>query len=160
MYCTNCGAEISDNAVVCVKCGCDPAGNVKYCANCGAEAANGAVACVKCGCALSGSKNPVANGAESNRWLISLLLCIFLGTLGIHNFYVGNTKTGVWQLLITLLVCIPGYILSYVLGAFLIFPFFFVPVFFIGMFIWPLIDFIKILKGTFPDGKNGGYVTK
>ena len=22
MYCSNCGAEINDNAVVCVKCGC------------------------------------------------------------------------------------------------------------------------------------------
>ena len=156
MYCTNCGAELSDNAVVCVKCGCSPAGNGNYCGNCGAETAKGAVACVKCGCALGS----VANGKESNRWLVTLLLNIFLGTLGVHNFYVGNTKAGVWQLLITLVLCLPGYILSYVLGAFLIFPLFFVPVFFIGMFIWPLIDFIKILKGTFPDGKNGGYVTK
>ena len=47
MFCTNCGAEISDRAVVCVKCGCTPAGNGNYCSNCGTEAAKGAVACIK-----------------------------------------------------------------------------------------------------------------
>jgi len=32
-----------------------------------------------------------------------ILLGIFLGSLGIHNFYIGRTKQGVIQLLITLL---------------------------------------------------------
>ena len=32
-----------------------------------------------------------------------VLLGVFLGSLGIHNFYVGRTKQGVIQLLITVL---------------------------------------------------------
>ena len=36
---------------------------------------------------------------ENNKWLITLLLAIFLGGLGIHRFYVGKTGTGILWLL-------------------------------------------------------------
>src|SRR6266700_6973634 len=35
----------------------------------------------------------------SKDWLTTLLLCIFLGVLGVHRFYVGKAGTGVVQLL-------------------------------------------------------------
>lgn len=53
---------------------------------------------------------------------VALLLCLFLGALGIHRFYVGKIGTGVLQLL--------------TLG---------------GLGIWALIDLIMIIVQKFED---------
>lgn len=53
------------------------------------------------------------------------LLCFFLGTLGIHRFYVGKVGTGIAMIL--------------TLG---------------GLGVWTLVDFIMLLVGAFKD-KNG-----
>ena len=44
--------------------------------------------------------------------LAYILLAIFLGSLGIHSFYAGYTKTGLVQLLLTLLTVGFGGIIS------------------------------------------------
>ena len=64
------------------------------------------------------------NMSEKKR-LIALLLCFFVGCLGIHRFYVGKIGTGVLQLI--------------TLG---------------GLGIWALIDLIMIILGNFTD-KDG-----
>ena len=40
---------------------------------------------------------------EAKQRLIFILLGVFLGVFGIHNFYIGNTGRGIAQLLITIL---------------------------------------------------------
>lgn len=40
-----------------------------------------------------------AYGVQPKDWLTTLLLCIFLGYLGIHRFYTGHTVIGIVQLL-------------------------------------------------------------
>ena len=72
------------------------------------------------------------NKQLNQTWLIALL-CIFLGCLGIHRFYVGKTKTGVAMLLITLLTAGFG---SLITG------------------IWALVDSIMIASSQFTDGNK------
>ncbi len=95
-----------------------------YCSNCGAEINDNAVVCVKCGCAVNRPAPQSINGSSKD-WLVTMLLCFFLGYLGIHRFYVGKTGTGIAQLL----TC----------G---------------GCGIWALIDFITIIMGNFTDAEG------
>ncbi|MFN8775221.1 MAG: TM2 domain-containing protein [Flavobacteriales bacterium] len=71
------------------------------------------------------SASAVAGGGKS--WVTTLLLCFFLGGLGIHRFYLGYTWQGVVQLL--------------TLG---------------GLGIWVLIDFIRIITRSLKP-KSGDY---
>ena len=72
-----------------------------------------------------------------------ILLDIFGFHLGLHYFYAGHIGKGVLFLLL--------YWPSFILGIFL----FFVPwVVCVGLFVWAVVDFIKIVQGKFPDS-NG-----
>jgi TM2 domain-containing membrane protein YozV len=128
MYCRNCGNEVSEKAVMCVACGTPPKSGDKFCHNCKAESTHNATICMKCGVSLTGN-NPVTG--EGKDWLTTLLLCFFLGFLGVHRFYTGHTGIGVVQLL--------------TLG---------------GCGIWVLIDFIIIIVGNFKDAKGNLLVRK
>ena len=68
--------------------------------------------------------------AETKDWQTTFLLCLFLGGLGVHRFYVGKIGTGILYLLTAGLFGI-GY----------------------------LVDFIKILCGKFTD-KDGNYIQR
>jgi len=39
------------------------------------------------------------NDTQQKPWMITLLLCFFLGCYGAHRFYTGHTKVGIIQLL-------------------------------------------------------------
>jgi TM2 domain-containing membrane protein YozV len=73
-----------------------------------------------------GSQTPAPQAKVSDKKrLAALLLCFFLGGLGVHRFYVGKVGTGIVQIL--------------TLG---------------GLGIWTLIDFIMIIAGAFSDKKG------
>ena len=74
--------------------------------------------------------------------LVAGLLGIFLGTFGVHNFYLGYTGKAITQLVLTIV----GYILCcVVVGIFLV----------IGIWIWSLVEAIMILTGKINvDGKG------
>ena len=81
----------------------------KHCPNCGKENPEVATFCAGCGASLTAQAAPapqaapVAPAGEAKSKMVAGLLAIFLGSLGIHNFYLGNTGKAVAQLLITLL---------------------------------------------------------
>lgn len=62
---------------------------------------------------------------SEKEWIVTLLLCLFLGGVGAHRFYAGKVGTGILQLI--------------TLG---------------GCGIWTLIDLIMILTEKFKD-KDG-----
>ena len=99
-----------------------------YCFNCGNEVSEKAVICVKCGVSLKSASAEVTRDGKD--WLTTLLLCWFLGVLGVHSFYTQKTAIGIAQLL--------------TLG---------------GCGIWALVDFIMILTDSFKDG-NGNKLIK
>ena len=70
----------------------------------------------------------VVPGVSKKNKVVALLLCIFLGWLGVHRFYVGKIGTGILQLLT-----------------------------FGGFGIWTLVDFILIACKKFTDA-NGDLI--
>ena len=131
MYCKNCGNAMDPNAAICVKCGCTKGVGTSFCPNCGQSVMPNASFCTSCGSALA-----VAPAAGAKSKLVAGLLGIFLGSLGIHNFYLGYTKKAVTQLLIGILgACIA--IGPMVTG------------------IWGLIEGIQILCGKITVDGNG-----
>lgn len=75
----------------------------KFCTNCGKEINEGAAICVNCGAMVN--DNRLINNPNAKSKLAAGLLGIFLGSIGIHNFYLGYTGKAVAQLLIALLTC-------------------------------------------------------
>jgi len=71
-----------------------------FCVQCGNQIPDAAVLCVKCGTA-TGRGGPWSRPAKTR--LTFILLGVFLGGLGIHNFYVGYFGRGIAQLLVSLL---------------------------------------------------------
>lgn len=97
MFCRNCGNQIDNLAAVCVKCGVPVGQGINFCPNCGAQTPPGAAVCTQCGIALMQPVNP----AEQKSKLAAGLLGIFLGGLGIHNFYLGYTGKAIAQILLS-----------------------------------------------------------
>lgn len=117
------------NAAVCAQCGFQKGTGFHFCQNCGNQVVPGASVCTNCGFALT---SPVAGKPvlDQKSKLTAVLLCFFLGSIGIHDFYLGNNKNGVIKIVLT---CCTG----------------------VGGGIWALIDFIRLLTGSISTDGNG-----
>ncbi len=70
------------------------------CPNCGTPVAADARFCPRCGADLSAAAaRPAMPYISPYNRLVALLLCIFVGYLGVHRFYVGKIGTGILWLL-------------------------------------------------------------
>ena len=75
---------------------------MNYCPNCGKPVNEETNFCSNCGMSLKSAPEPQPAKETINnddRWLITLLLCILVGSLGVHRFYTGNILTGVLMLI-------------------------------------------------------------
>ena len=84
----------------CPNCGVHDGYGTNYCRACGQPAEVSAAFCPNCGAALRGP-NQLAESRKSR--LAAGLLGIFLGGLGIHNFYLGYKGRGILQLALTVM---------------------------------------------------------
>lgn len=101
-------------------------------ANQGFGGSRAMIHCTTCGaqmapiapnCPKCGAPNAMAAPQTSKRTMVAAaLLCFFFGPFGFHRFYVGKIGTGILMIL--------------TLG---------------GLGIWALIDFIRIIVGSFKD---------
>lgn len=110
MYCKNCGQQLDANAAVCTNCGFAAGTGTSFCANCGAQLTPGQAFCTACGTTIGAANtqaggNVAAGSGEPKSKMVAGLLGIFLGTFGVHNFYLGFTKKALIQLLVSLLTC-------------------------------------------------------
>ena len=113
MFCKNCGSQLTEDS--------------KFCSNCGKEINPGAAICTSCGAAVKAATN--ISGEQKSK-LVAVLLAFFLGSIGIHEFYLGYTKYGIIKIVLT--VCTG-----------------------VGGSIWALIDFIRLLIGSIHTDANG-----
>ena len=115
----------------------------KFCTSCGAPLDEGQKFCTSCGAQVGAAQTqtqtnttqqPYTGKKKKKSKIAAGLLGIFLGGLGVHNFYLGYTGKAVAQLLISILTCGIGAGIS-------------------G--IWGLIEGIMILTGSINVDANG-----
>jgi TM2 domain-containing membrane protein YozV/ribosomal protein L40E len=105
-FCRHCGADLAPGDAFCRKCGTPAGRGANYCWNCKNPTDAGAAFCVRCGAQLktvSGQAPYTYTDTESKSKIAAGLFGIFLGGLGIHNFYLGYTGKAVAQLVLLVL---------------------------------------------------------
>lgn len=98
-FCRHCGLQyMTDDAVMCVRCQAPKGAGDKFCPCCGATIQQPMQKiCLNCGIEME--KYGLKGGKSK---LVAGLLAIFLGTYGVHNFYLGKVKKAVIQLTLVL----------------------------------------------------------
>lgn len=99
MYCKNCGQLLNDNQAICLNCGVQKGSGNAFCANCGQPMNPNQAICLNCGVAVS---NASADNLAGKDKMTLIIICLFLGGLGIHNFMMGETKKGIMKIVLSL----------------------------------------------------------
>ena len=147
MNCKNCGAPLLPEGEYCTNCGTkkeETTNQTLYCTNCGSPLTEGAFFCANCGTAVNapmGSTAAPKAATGSRSKLAGGLLGIFLGGLGVHNFYLGYTGKAVAQVILGTVGWVACGIGPMVSG------------------IWGLVEGIQILTGTINKDGDGKPLT-
>ena len=106
MHCGNCGTALPDDAKLCYRCG---------------TATRNAAARMEPSARAGGGRGEPSYAAmpdypDRRSRVVAGLLGIFLGSLGVHRFYLGFIGIGVAQCIVTLVTCGLGGIWGFVEG--------------------------------------------
>lgn len=100
MNCQHCGKEINEFDQFCGHCGQKVISEVQSCMNCGSHIDADMNVCPQCGYRIN--KQPQAPVKPKSRVLAGVL-GIFFGGLGVHNFYLGYSSKGFFQVVLFLM---------------------------------------------------------
>ena len=135
MFCKSCGKEIPEGQELCDECAAKNAENVVVE---GETVQNNSQGNTSSTNEAPAKEATVVNNANTDpnakSKMAAGLLGIFLGSFGVHNFYLGYTGKAIAQLLISLLSCGTLAFVSYV---------------------WGLVEGIMILTGSINTDANG-----
>lgn len=139
MFCKNCGKEMNENAAVCLACGAEKDTGKGYCANCGSKVNENAAVCLSCGANIITKGGSGQTGDKQK--IVAGLLAIFLGHLGIHWFYLGLTKKGVINIVLTFVAAILCFM---AIGIFAL----------LGIWVYNIITAVSIFTGKQKDAEG------
>ena len=137
MFCRNCGGHLDEGDRFCKKCGAPSTAAGRCCPNCGLPLPPGCTICPRCNSQVGDGQGMPFFPPQKSR-LIAGLLAIFVGGLGIHNFYLGYNDRGLLQILLTTV----GSIFTCGLSAG-------------AVAIWALVEGIMLLTGNIAVDANG-----
>lgn len=138
MFCKSCGKEIPDGKELCDECA------AKTTETTSAENTTTSNETVTPEATVVNNNQYTTNNTNYNQnpnaksKMAAGLLGIFLGSLGIHNFYLGYTTKAVIQLLVTLI----GGVFTCGIAS-------------IAIYVWGLVEGIMILTGSINTDANG-----
>lgn len=154
MYCTYCGAQIPDQAVVCMNCGCATNNFRGNGFDRSTHCDNSSNAQTGCDCENEYEFQKCYNTKQRSpkSGIVTLVLLILCGTIGVHRMYMGKIGSGISMLLLNLammtIYIVTGLSLIFVFGWIIAF------VFGVVLFLWWLIDLVTLLSGKFRDSKG------
>jgi hypothetical protein len=129
LFCTNCGATVSEQAVACMSCGAKPVGHRKFCRQCAVALGPEQVVCVKCGAKTStnavgdffggNSSSPQAKPLNTFFMLYWILAAVAISLSLITDFMALIPPLWIVVLIITFLISLPtgiaGTVCAYIL---------------------------------------------
>ena len=132
MFCKSCGKEIPEGQELCEECAAKEAETVENSTSTNEAPAQEATVVNN-----TNNANPNQDPNAKSK-MAAGLLGIFLGSLGIHNFYLGYTTKAIVQLLVTLL----GGVVTCGIAS-------------LAVYVWGLVEGIMILTGSINTDANG-----